>query len=67
MKSIVRILVIPVGNENRRPFFIPVGAVGAVDQERGGYTIGVLRAVVGVVPGMSVLSKVELVGECIIL
>lgn len=53
----------PVCNDDGSPFFIPVGTVRAVNKERSCNTIGVLRAVVTMVPSMTVLGKFELVLE----
>lgn len=54
-------LVKPVGDENWCPFYIPVYAVGTVDEQGSSNTIRVLGAVVAVVPCMSVLEGLELV------
>jgi hypothetical protein len=65
-ESFVGIQVIPVGNNDGSPFFVPFRRAGSMDEEGSRDTICVLRAVVGVVPSRAILSEAELVGENVI-
>ena len=67
MESLVGILVVPVGDDDGRPFLIPGVIVRSMDEQRSGDTVGVLRAVVRVIPSRAVLSDAKLVGEGIAL
>lgn len=56
-------LMVPIGQHDGTKIDVVVGGLGAVDDNRTNDTIGVLHAVVGVVPGETMLSGSPAVGE----
>ncbi len=53
--------VAPVTHQYRIQCFIPVSTVGTVNEQRASEAIWILERVVAVIPGMSVLSRLEVV------
>ena len=55
----------PVGHQDRLYCFVPGGAARSVDCQGAVEAVGVLRLVVGVVPGVAVLGQSETIGEAL--
>lgn len=51
----------PVAYEYRIPRFVPVGTRGTVNKQGTGSAIGILKRIMTVVPGMTVLGRLEVV------
>ena len=61
-----RTLMVPVTHKNRVQCFIPIGTRGSMDKHRTSDAVRVLERVMTVVPGMTVLGRLEVVGESVI-
>ena len=61
-----RTSMVPVTHKNRVPCFIPVGTRRPMDKQGTGNAVRVLERVMTVVPGMTVLGRLEFVGESVI-
>ena len=61
-----RTTMVPVTHKNRVPRFIPVGTRGSMDKQGTSNAVRVLERVMAVVPGMTVLGRLELVGESVV-
>lgn len=65
VEGVIGVQMVPVADDDGRPFLRPVGSVGAVNDDRSSETVSVLCAIVGVVPAVAVLSEAELVSKSI--
>ena len=66
VKVLERTSMVPVTNKDRVPCFIPVGTGRPMDKQRTSNAIRILERVMTVVPGMTVLGRLEIVGESVI-
>ena len=61
-----RTSMIPVTHKDGVPCFIPIGTRGSMDKQWTSNAVRILERVMTVVPGMTVLGRLEFVGESVI-